>query len=302
MDDVAWTRRQLAQLESDAIAQRAALRPGLQWHDRVIRADDRAPAVTVRIYEHDRVSRPCGALLFFHGGAFVLGGLESEHERCLRWAQHGECVVVSVDYRLAPEHPYPAALNDGAAALAWLRENSASIGVDPQRIAVGGASAGGALAAGLALRTRDQQGPWLKAQILVYPVIDDRTATKSMEQFFQIEPWDAERTAKMWSHYLGDNLVDVSPYAAVGRATDLSDLPATYIMTAEEDPLRDEGIAYAQRLLDAGTSVELHHYARTFHGFDVVAPGSTLSELAITEQSAFIQRALAIRTAERGSL
>lgn len=292
IDDVAATRRLLAALTEEEVAQRDSPPPGLGWHDEVIEVDHDTTRVPIRIYWNMESTGPSGALLFFHGGAFVFGNLESEHLRCVRFAERAGCVVVSVDYRLAPEHPYPAAIDDGGIVLEWLRRNAESLMVDTERIGVGGTSAGGALAAGLVLRTRDRQGPWLRAQLLIYPAIDNQASTPSVDQFYRAQPWDGERTRKMWKAYLGDRGGDVSPYASVARATNLSSLPPTYVMTAEEDPLRDEAIVYAQRLLAARNAVELHLYAGTYHGFDAVAQGSTLSELALEEQVTFLKREL----------
>jgi acetyl esterase/lipase len=292
MDDITTTRRLAAILVEEEIAQRGSPLPGMSWHDEVTDAVLNNCQVPIRIYRSEAATKPSGALLFFHGGAFVFGGLESEHERCLRLANRGECMVVSVDYRLAPENPFPAAIDDGATALNWLRRNTEFLNVDHQRIGVGGASAGGAVAAGLALRTRDSEGSWLRAQMLIYPALDNQAETTSIEQFYQHVPWDGERTRKMWMAYLGDDSDNVSPYASVTRATCLANLPPTYVMTTEEDPLRDEAIAYAQRLLLAGNTVELHHFPRTFHGFDIIAPGTLLSELALEEQAGFLRREL----------
>ena len=292
IDDVLTTRRLTAVLTESEIADREPLAQGLSWRDHVIDEFEYESSVPIRIYCNESAPSSSGALLFFHGGAFVFGGLESEHARCVNYAQRAECVVVSVDYRLAPEHPYPAAHDDGVTALDWLRRNASSLGVDPKRIAVGGSSAGGALAAGLVLRTRDLDGEWIRAQLLIYPAIDSEAATPSIEQFYKSEPWDGERTQKMWKLYLADSSEKVSPYASPARASDLTKLPPTYIMTAEEDPLRDEGINYAERLLAAGNALELHHFARTFHGFDVVAPGSRLSDRAHEDQAAFLKREL----------
>jgi acetyl esterase len=292
MDDLAATRRALGTLAETAIASRGPLPDGLEWFDQVISDEDDRLQVNVRIYRRTDATGECGALLFVHGGAFVLGDLESEHARCVRFASEANCVVVSVDYRLAPEHPYPAALDDVYTALMWLRQNAPGLTVDPTRIGVGGVSAGGAIAAGVVLKARDEDGPWLRFQLLVYPVIDSATTAKSIDQYFKTEPWDGERTRKIWPMYLKGLDGDVPPYASVARSTDLSRLPTTYLMTAEGDPLRDEGLLYAQRLLDAGVSVEVHNFLHTYHGFDVVAPGTRLSESALNEQVDFLRREL----------
>jgi acetyl esterase len=292
IDNIPLTRRQLAALASSDQGSARPVPANVEWTDQSIGGDTGRSPVTVRIYRNTSLTKLTGALLFFHGGAFVFGDLESEHPRCLHFADRAGCLVVSVDYRLAPEHPFPAAHDDGVTALDWLRRRAEALGVDAKRIAIGGASAGGALAGGVALKSRDDDGTWLRAQLLIYPAVDDRTSASSIRQYYRHAPWDGERTEKMWSLYL-KGVENVTPYAAPARATILSDLPATYIMTAEEDPLRDEALSFAQRLLAAGVSVEYHHFASTYHGFDVLAPDAALSQRALLEQSDFLTRALA---------
>ncbi len=166
------------------------------------------------------------------------------------------------------------------------------LGVDGERIAVGGASAGGALSAAVAQMTRDRNGVALALQLLIYPVIDDRMETASMKAFSTTPVWTSGSNAQMWDHYLGAKRDYVSNYAAPGRSSDLSDLPPAYIVTAELDPLRDEGIAYAQRLMQAGVSAELHCFAGACHGFDLIAPAIALSRRALDEQVAAVVRNL----------
>jgi len=202
--------------------------------------------------------------------------------------------VVSVDYRLAPEHPYPAAVDDCFAGLEWTWSHAPELDIDPGRIGVGGSSAGGALAASVALRARDSGGPPLVFQILNYPVIDDRMDTPSMRAFDATPMWTSGATADMWVHYLGDpsDRGDVSPYAAPGRAADLSGLPPAYVLTAELDPLRDEGIDYARRLMEAGVPTELHTVVGACHGFDIIAAEGALGQRAIDEQVRALKRGL----------
>jgi acetyl esterase len=292
IDNIPLTRRQLVEFAANDAGPARAVPANVEWSDQTVGGDIGRSPVTVRIYRNTSFAKPNGALLFFHGGAFVFGDLESEHPRCLHFADQSGCLVVSVDYRLAPEHPFPAAHDDGVTALDWLRRNAQDLNVDGERIAIGGASAGGALAGGVALRARDDEGAWLRALLLIYPALDDRTTSASIRQYYLHAPWDGERTEKMWPLYL-QGVETVTSYAAPARAIDLSDLPATYIMTAEEDPLRDEAIAFAQRLLVAGVSVEYHHFASTYHGFDVLAPDAGLSKRALLEQSDFLKRELA---------
>jgi acetyl esterase len=295
LDDVDATRRVQATRLAEELSRRVAAPDHLSWRDEVIAGPD-GGELTLRIYEDKTSPTLRGALLFFHGGAFVFGGLESEHNRCLRLADGSGCVVVSVDYRLAPEHPFPAAFDDATWTLRWLVEHASSLDIDPSRIGVGGASAGGALAALAVHHARDIGSVPVRAQLLIYPVTDDRADGGSMTQFERIEPWDGERTRKMWPLYLAGDVDQASPHVSPARAKDVSGLPISYILVAEEDPLRDQALDYAQRLLAAGVSVELHLLAGTYHGFDVVAPDARLSRVALADQHDFVRRELGART------
>jgi acetyl esterase len=198
--------------------------------------------------------------------------------------------VISVGYRRAPEHRFPAALDDAYAVLVWTAEHAAELGVDPARIAVGGHSAGAGLAAAVTLRARDQQGPPICHQLLNQPELDDRQETWSARNFTDT-PWmNRDKITATWQHYLGS--APASPYAAPARAADLSGLPSAYIATAEFDPLRDEGITYALRLLQAGVSVELHQWPGTFHGSHAIL-SAEVSQRQIAEIIAALRRALA---------
>ncbi len=274
----------------------------LPTDERVVAQDRSMPGVApgteipLRVYAPITRDRgPAPALVFFHGGAFVLGDRYTEELRCLRYAAEAGCVVVSVDYRLAPEHPFPAGVDDCYAGLEWTVAHAAELGIDPGRVGVGGSSAGGALTAAVALMARDRGGPALAVQILNYPVIDDRMQSASMRAFHSTPMWTSGSNADMWEHYLGDpsERGEVSAYAAPGRATDLRGLPAAYVLTAELDPLRDEGIAYATRLMEAGVPTELHTVAGACHGFDIIAAAGTLGQRAIEEQVRALVRGLA---------
>ncbi len=247
---------------------------------------------TVRIYAPTHVDGPAPAVVYFHGGAFMLGDLNIEQLRCLRLAADAGCVVVSVDYRLTPEHPYPAGVEDCYAGLLWTAAHADELGIDIERIAVAGSSAGGALAAAVALMARDSKGPALAFQMLIYPVIDDRMTTTSMLTGEATPLFRRADAVVMWRYYLGDDPGDVSPYAAPGRSKDLSGLPPAYVMVAEHDPLRDEGIEYALGLLHAGVPTELHCLAGVCHGFDLIAPHSAVGRRALDEQVAVLRRAL----------
>jgi acetyl esterase len=281
LTDPVTARKHLAAL---AAAVPAPDTTGMEIEDRTVPAD---PEVAVRIY---RPHRAQGAVVWLRGGGFVMGDLDTEHPWAARLADGADAVVVSVGYRRAPEHRFPAALDDAAAALAWTATHAADLGISPERIAVGGHSAGAGLAAAVALRARDQQGPPICFQLLNQPQLDDRQATWSARQFTDT-PWmTRDKLAATWRHYLGS--APASPYAAPARADDLSGLPPAYVATAEFDPLRDEAIAYALRLLQAGVAVELHQWPGTFHGSQAIL-SAEISQRQIAEFAAALRRALA---------
>ncbi|GLX02043.1 alpha/beta hydrolase [Microtetraspora sp. NBRC 16547] len=269
-------------------AERAAARPApdttdIEIENRTVPAD---PDVAVRIY---RPRQAQGAIVWLHGGGMVFGDLDTEHPWAARIADGSGVVVISVDYRRAPEHRFPAALDDAYAVLTWTAERAAELGIGPERIAVGGHSAGAGLAAAVALRARDEQGPPIRFQLLNEPGLDDRQETWSQRHFTDT-PWhDRDKITTAWRHYLGS--VPATPYAAPARATDLSGLPPAYIATAEFDPVRDEGIGYALRLLQAGVSVELHQWPGTFHGSQAIL-SAEVSQRQIADLAAALRRAL----------
>ncbi|UGQ12608.1 alpha/beta hydrolase [Yinghuangia sp. ASG 101] len=233
-----------------------------------------APDVLLRVYRPaDAPDEPLPAVYDIHGGGFILGSVEVSHEGTLEMCRALGAVVASVDYRLAPEDPYPAGVEDCYAGLAWFAAEADRFGVDPARIVLHGASAGGGLAAGTALLARDRGGPSVLFQYLAMPELDDRLDTPSMRAFTDTPVWDRGKAAISWDAYLGPGRrggADVPVYAAPARATDLRGLPPAYISVMEFDPLRDEGIAYAQALLGAGVSTELHLLPGTFHGSQMV--------------------------------
>jgi acetyl esterase/lipase len=187
-------------------------------------------------------------------------------------------VVVSVDYRLAPENPYPAGLEDCYAALQWTAAKASELGVDPARIAIGGSSAGGGLTAALALLARDRGGPAVKFQFLDIPELDDRLDTPSMTRFVDTPIWNQPNAVRSWRYYLGGQPAD--QYAAPARAEDLTGLPPAYVAVCEFDPLRDEGLTYAHRLIQAGVPTELHHFPGTFHGSSMVQTAAVSKRMA----------------------
>ena len=265
--------------------------PNVEEIDRSIPGPDGNTELSIRIYMPRDRQTTGPAFVYFHGGGFVLGDLEAAHPRSLVMAARAGTVAVSVDYRLAPEHPFPAGLEDCYAALRWVVEHAPELKIEPEQIVIGGDSAGGNLAAAVALLARDRAGPSIALQMLFYPAIDDRCTTQSMMYGAGLYIWDYQNSVDMWNHYLGENRDNVSPYASPARATDLAGLPPAFIVTAEHDPLRDEAVFYAINLMNAGVPVELHNYPGTVHGFDLMAP-SDLTSRAIEDSVRAFQRAV----------
>lgn len=233
--------------------------------DRVIRLGD-APPVAVRIYTPHGTG-PFPVLVYYHGGGWVIGDLDTVDVPCRHLANRAGCVVVSVDYRRAPEHKFPAAADDAFLAARWVAANAASIGADPARIAVGGDSAGGNLAAVVALMARDTGAIRLHYQMLLYPVthhaFDTPSYTENADGYFLTR----DHMAWFWNHYLADVADGRHPYASPLLASSHADLPPALVVTAEYDPLRDEGEVYAARLAEANVAVDCVRYEGMIHGF-----------------------------------
>ena len=222
--------------------------------------------IPVRIYTPSG-DGPFPIVVFYHGGGWVIGNLETVDRPCRALANAAGAVVVSVDYRLAPEHRYPAAFDDSYAATVWVAEHAAELGGDAARLCVAGDSAGGNLAAAVSLAARDRKGPAIAAQLLAYPVVDFDFSTPSYDE--NKEGYLLTRGAMQWfwAHYLGAMELGPDPFICPARATGLSGLPPAYVATCEFDPLRDEGEAYAQRLTDAGVPVVAKRFDGMVHGF-----------------------------------
>ena len=232
---------------------------------------------------------PFPALCWFHGGGWVLGDLESADPTCRDLANAAGCVVVSVDYRLAPESKFPAAADDCHAATQWVAANAAALGVDAKRIAVGGDSAGGNLAAVVALMARER-GPALRFQLLVYPVTDAAIDTPSYRDNADGYLLTKSSMVWFWSHYLRNDADKANPIASPLRAADLKGLPPALVITAEFDPLRDEGEAYARRLREAGVPTKLSRYDGTIHGFFGMTGFIELGKKAVAEAAAAVKQ------------
>lgn len=242
----------------------------------------------MKIYQPiNRVQEKVPGLFWIHGGGYVLGHPDVEDGICERFAVDSNCVVVSVNYRLAPEYPYPAAIEDCYAGLKWMADNAEAFNIDKSKIAIAGPSAGGGLTAALALMACDKGKPEVMFQMPLYPMIDDRNETPSSYEINEKsmpKAWNRENNLIAWRMYLGDHVSDeISPYAAPTRANDLSGLPPAYICVGQLDPFRDETINYVTRLAQAGVPVEFHLYPGCFHGFDAICNNAKISIQARNE-------------------
>jgi acetyl esterase/lipase len=235
------------------------------------------------------------AVLFFHSGGLIFGDRFSGADLVLDWVDHHGIVLVSVEYRLAPEFPEPYPREDCYAAGEWVAASAEHLGIRHDRLLVAGASCGGGLAAGFALAARDRGGPRLRGQLLDYPMLDDRGLTRSTTQFDGIGVWDRISNETGWSALLGDarGAPGVSPYAAPARATDLRDLPPAFIDVGTAEIFRDEAIAYADGLWSAGGDAELHVWPGAFHACDIFAPHTALGQGMIRTRNAWVEKTLA---------
>lgn len=271
----------------------SADRAEVRKENRRVPGPDAAPDVEVRIYRPaDAGSETLPGIFEIHGGGFILGSIAMMEDWCQAMSASLRAVVVSVEYRLAPENPFPAGLEDCYAALCWTADNADSLGLDPARLAVAGQSAGGGLAAATALLCRDRGGPALCFQLLEIPELDDRLETPSMQQFDDTPMWNRPNAVASWRHYLGpQHTGETSAYAAPSRCEDLSGLPPAYVSVMEFDPLRDEGILYALALLQAGVATELHAFPGTFHG-SALFRDAAVSKRSAAESQAALRLAL----------
>jgi acetyl esterase/lipase len=251
------------------------------------------PDPTVRVYSPptQAAGRPC--IYWIHGGGYLFGSGLNVDARINRWVEDFDCVAVSIEYRLAPEHPYPAPLDDCEAGLLWTAQHADELGIDPARIAIVGASAGGGLAAGLAIRARDRGEVTPCFQLLIYPMIDD-TNTSGSSHIEGALVWSRGANDLGWNAYLGTRFGtdDIPGEAAAARVADVSGLPPAWIGVGSLDVFRDEDITYAARLLDAGITTELHVYPGACHGFEMMAPTAAVAQACQRDITEALRRAL----------
>lgn len=259
----------------------------------MIPGDEQAPELRVRIYEPKEKKGALPALLWIHGGGYLVGSPESDEGLLIQIAKELQCVVVAPDYRLAPEQRFPAAVDDCYRTLQWMTNEQNSLKIKTNRVAVAGASAGGGLTAAVALKARDEKGPEICFAMPLYPMLDNRNATASSYQITDARVWNRDAAEAAWALYFSEDFRgDISPYAAPARAENLSGLPPMYIMVGALDMFRDEIIEYAKRLLDAGVPVELHIYPDAFHSFENMLPDAKISQEARSEYIKALGQAL----------
>jgi acetyl esterase/lipase len=265
--------------------------PNVTSEDRMVPGPEGAPDVRVRVYRPVTASGPLPGIYFIHGGGMILGDIEGEDAAASAICDQVGAVVVSVDYRLAPEHPHPAPVEDCYAGLTWMARSAGELGIDPERLAVYGGSAGGGLTIAVSLLARDRGFPAIRFQMPIYPMIDDRNETPSSHEITDIGLWDRAGNIEAWKWYLGDGKPD--QYAAPARAEDLTGLPPTFIDVGTVDLFRDEDITFAMRLMQAGVPTELHVNPGVYHAAEVFAPECELSGVIWARRIEALRRALA---------
>ena len=264
--------------------------PNVSKEDRTIPGPEGEPDITVRVYRPVNATGELPGIYFIHGGGMILGSVEGEDATATLICDQTNALVVSVEYRLSPEHPHPAPVEDCYAGLVWMAKNATELGFDPDRLAIYGASAGGGLTIATALLARDRGGPALTFMMPIYPMIDDTNTTASSDEIVDIGIWDRAGNIEAWAWYLGGKPAD--QYAAPARASDLTGLPPAFIDVGTVDLFRDEDIAFAQRLMAAGVPTELHVHPGSYHAAETFAADAALSRRIWSMRLDALRRAL----------
>ncbi len=275
-----------------------ANRPGIEIGSRRASSGERT-SIRVLTVEHSDRSRASAGLIWIHGGGTVIGTPEQASKLCARFAEDIDVLVACPEYRLAPEHPYPTPVEDCYTALCWMHEHADELGIDPSRIAVGGDSAGGLLAAAITHLARDRGGPPVRFQLLAYPMLDDRTALRDFEPARSLV-WSPAANRFGWSSYLGHlpSRHDPARYAAPGRSQNLARLPPAWIGVGTLDLLHDEAVEYAMRLVDADVHCELHVVSGMYHGADSIRPSASTARAFRGEMASALARHLQVRATD----
>lgn len=285
------TRRATLDGMLQAMAASIPPNPNVQLENSAIAAPGSDHLIPIRVYRPVMAAPSRPGILFIHGGGMVLGNLDSDHESAVALCERSGAVLVSVDYRLAPEHPAPAAIEDCYATLLWMHAHADELGIDADRIALYGGSAGGGLAIATALVARDRSGPSIRFVMAPYPMLDDRNETESSKAVVDLGIWDRAGNIEAWAWYLGGKPAD--QYSAPARATDLSGLPPMFIDVGECDMFLDEDTAFVERLRAAGGDVEFVVYPGAYHASEVFAPTAALSQRITDRRIEVLARALA---------
>lgn len=264
--------------------------PEVHTYEKIIPGPSDAPDIKLRIYEPKGRKSLCPAVLFFHGGGFLFGSVYRQEALCQRYVKNVGCVVISVEYRLAPSWKAPAPVEDGYTALCWVAEHAKEIGVDQSRLALAGLSAGGTIVASLSMLARDRNGPKISLQLPLYGELDWRMRTKSSWEITSEKVWCYENNKTSWDLYLGEDK-EVDHYDSPALCQNLKNLPPVFSYVGELDPVRDENIEFWTRLMQAGISVEGHMIPGAYHCFELGTPDAEYSRMVLDLTYAALKRA-----------